>query len=339
MDTINLFDIDLDNTKLFEETSFSNLHDCENNHDFCKKSINYHSTTFNNFVAIDVEHYYPQHLTICSIGLVKYIDGKLVDSYFSLIRPPFEYPSKKGKPCTRTHHLTEADLLGERTFDLILPEVEAFVGDFPLVAHNYGTERTCLRDASAYYGLKTRLDIDNISDTKLIAQIIEKELDIPVNIPYPHELTNVCKRFGVKPLQHHQAKDDAEMCGNLMVIFHNYIEHGVIPQIYLDSEIDELRKKVLSKFPTAIRTELVNKNPFYNQKFVITGYEDKQLKNALIDRLTFLGAKKTSGISGKTQLLVCGPKPGPSKLEQAELLGIQQIDEKKLYETLLSLYI
>lgn len=325
-----------------EEPLPKELYDCERDDESSSQSScrtkSFHANTYSDFVAIDVEHYYPQHLTLCSIGMVKYKNGKKVDSYSSLICPPFEYPGKKGKPCTRTHHLREKDFIGQRTFDLILPEIESFAGDLPLVAHNYGTERTCLRDAAAYYGLRTKLDIDNISDTKLIAQIVENDLSIQLSMQSPYELTNVCKRFGVKVLQHHKAIDDAEMCGNLMVTFHNFLKNGITPNVFLDDEIETLKQKVLSIEPAAISTDFVRNNLFYGQRIVISGLDDDCLKKELKDRLTFLGAKVTGDVSGKTQLLICGANPGPSKMDKAEQLGIPQMDEKTLYETLLSIY-
>ena len=49
------------------------------------------STLPKSFVAIDFETLYPQRVSVCSVGMVKYIDGKIVDKFYTLIRPTFDY--------------------------------------------------------------------------------------------------------------------------------------------------------------------------------------------------------------------------------------------------------
>ena len=44
------------------------------------------------------------------------------------------------------------------------------------------------------------------------------------------------------------------------------------------------------------------------------------------------GGKNSGSVSGKTAFLVAGDKSGPEKLKKAETLGIEVIDEQKLYE-------
>ncbi len=44
------------------------------------------------------------------------------------------------------------------------------------------------------------------------------------------------------------------------------------------------------------------------------------------------GGKNSSSVSGKTDYLLCGTKPGPEKLKKAAGLGVEVIDEKKLRE-------
>jgi len=43
------------------------------------------------FVSFDFENLFPQRVTACSVGMVKYKNGVIVDTYYTLIRPPFEY--------------------------------------------------------------------------------------------------------------------------------------------------------------------------------------------------------------------------------------------------------
>ena len=183
------------------------------------------------FVSIDFETLYAQRVSACSVGMVKYKDGKQVDRYYSLIRPPFEYEGKKGFALTHIHGFREEDLVKERTMKSILPEIEKFVGDLPLVAHNASVEKGCLRDTIAFYGLKTSLKYENIYDTLYLSKDVEKQLDIYEEGEGTHTLDAVCRRFGVCEQHHHNALNDAEMCGNLILAFKAALENGHVVQL------------------------------------------------------------------------------------------------------------
>ena len=105
------------------------------------------------FVSFDFENLFPQRVSACSVGMVKYMNGEIVDNFYKLIRPPFEYEGKRGPTLTWIHGFTENDFDDERTFAEILPEMEAFIEGLPLVAHNACVERACIRDACAYYNI------------------------------------------------------------------------------------------------------------------------------------------------------------------------------------------
>lgn len=174
----------------------------------------------NSFVAIDFETFYSNPLTACSVGLVKFVDGVIVDKYYSLIKPPFDFPNKKGVPNTHIHGFTEEMLVNERTFDLIYPEIAGFIGNMPLVAHGSGMERACILYCCTHYGIGQTIDISLMIDTYPLSRAIEDEFGIEATGERAHSLVNVCKRFRVNVLEHHHALNDAVMCGELMVKLH-----------------------------------------------------------------------------------------------------------------------
>ena len=178
------------------------------------------------FVSIDFETLYSQRVSACSIGMVKYRDGKKVDQYYSLIRPPFDYPGKSGQVLTWVHGISEDDVRNEKTFAELLPEIENFVGGLPLVAHNASVEKCCIRDVCAYYEIETKLDYNNILDTLPLSREAEAKVGIQVEGQGTHSLDAVCCRFNVPVLNHHNALEDAEMCGNLMVKFREILVEG-----------------------------------------------------------------------------------------------------------------
>ena len=178
------------------------------------------------FVSIDFETLYSQRVSACSIGMVKYLDGEKVDQYYSLIRPPFDYPGKSGQVLTWVHGISEDDVRYEKTFAELLPEIERFVDGLPLVAHNASVEKCCVRDACAYYEIETSLDYENIYDTLPLSRDVEAKLGLQVEGQGTHSLDVVCGRFNVPVLNHHNALEDAEMCGNLMVKFRELLAEG-----------------------------------------------------------------------------------------------------------------
>lgn len=189
-----------------------------------KKSIAKELPT--DYVSIDFETLYSQRVSACSIGMVKYREGKKVDQYYSLIRPPFDYPGKSGQVLTCVHGISEDDVRNEKTFAELLPEIEAFVDGLPLVAHNASVEKCCIRDVCAYYEIDTKLEYENIFDTLPLSREAEAKLGLQVEGQGTHSLDAVCHRFDVLVLNHHNALEDAEMCGNLMVKFREILVEG-----------------------------------------------------------------------------------------------------------------
>lgn len=282
------------------------------------------------FVGIDFETLYPQRVSACSIGLVKYIDGVIVDRYYSLIRPPFDYPGKCGRALTWVHGLTEEMVQDAKTFAELLPEIEAFVDGLPLVAHNACVERACIREASAYYGIGTKLDFENIFDTLVLSRQAEEKLGICEQGPGTHQLDTVCKRFGISGANHHNALADAEMTGNLMVVFEKILVGGEKVEIKKTASVPREKYNPEDKIQ---RTDLdcVADNPFKNQVIVLTGFA-KADSQEYAHKLNELGAIIKDSVSGKTNILITGYNAGPSKMQKAQELGIRIIPEEEFLE-------
>ena len=178
------------------------------------------------FVSIDFETLYSQRVSACSIGMVKYRDGKKVDQFYSLIRPPFDYPGKSGQILTWVHGISEDDVKKEKTFAELLPEIENFVEELPLVAHNASVEKCCIRDVCTYYEIETKLDYNHFLDTLQLSREAEAKVGLTVEGQGTHSLDAICSRFNVPVLNHHNALEDAEMCGNLIVKFREILVEG-----------------------------------------------------------------------------------------------------------------
>lgn len=292
------------------------------------------------FVAIDFETLYPQPVSACSVGMVKYKNGKLVDHYYSLIKPPKEYKGKKGTANTRIHHITEAQVEFERTMAEIIPEMERFAEGLPLVAHHATTEKCCIKDTAEFYGFETNLDYCNIYDTQDISELIEITDGFLISGTNSHTLDSVCNRFGVVEQEHHNALDDARVCGDLFNIFIQKLGEGYeikwpLKEVFFHS-VDSKKTKPFAKEKyrpedQKQRTDIdtIPNNKFKGKAVCLTGFTETESQE-YGHTLHLLGATLKKSVSGKTDVLICGPKPGPSKIAQAKELNIEIINEEEL---------
>ena len=278
------------------------------------------------FVSIDFEKYYSQAISACSVGLVKFINGEIVDRYYTLIRPPFENPLLNGLSLERINNITRNMLEGERPFNEILPEMEDFIGGLPLVAHNAYIERDCIAKTAKYYGMSTYLPVNDIIDTYRLALDVEAVLDLKVERrKHAHSLDTVCTRFNVPLLEHHNALDDAIMCGNLLLALSASAEGKSIVQPVEVTHIERPKIKPEDKQQRTDFEDIVD-NPFKNKVVVLTGFS-RDNSQTYAHKLHELGAIIKDSVTKKTNILITGYNAGPSKLAKAQELGVDILPE------------
>ena len=86
--------------------------------------------------------------------------------------------------------------------------------------------------------------------------------------------------------------------------------------------LDELRD--LKVWPQEERLENL---PLVGKSYIVTGTLESMGREEAEDKLRQLGATVTSSVAKNTTALIVGEKPGKSKLEKAEKLGLEKIDE------------
>ena len=158
-----------------------------------------------NFVTIDFETGKNSRESAISIGLVKFIDGKKVDSFYSLIKPPVMYIRPD---FTEIHGLTVEDVKDAPIFPQIWESaVKPFIGDLPLVAHNSPFDMSVLRGVLDWY----EMDVPDYEsyDTLRLSRAVWK-LD-------SYRLTDLGKHFGIT-YDAHNALEDSETCGKVLLL-------------------------------------------------------------------------------------------------------------------------
>lgn len=166
------------------------------------------------FCAIDFETANPQRGSVCAVGIAKYdaVTGRLVAKDGGLVRPP------KGldhfAPMNmRVHRISPRKIEAARngqgaiTWDVVLPWLVSFVGTDLLVAHNAAFERSVVRAASEAMGLA-------VPPLRIACSVKIAKRELPELTQ--HKLPIVASHLGVVQTSHHDAADDALVCGGIM---------------------------------------------------------------------------------------------------------------------------
>lgn len=161
------------------------------------------------FVAIDVETANYERTSICSIGAVKVKDGKVVDTFYELVKPEPEYYVWR---FTHTiHGISKSDTENARTFDAVWHDLHPWLEGLPLVAHNKAFDESCIRACHRVY----RMDYPEYQFfcTYLMARKAIRKTAIG-----SYSLPVVCRYLGIDFTDHHQALPDAEACAKIAMI-------------------------------------------------------------------------------------------------------------------------
>src|SRR5215217_5728329 len=156
-------------------------------------------TAMKNYIAIDVETASSDKESICSIGVIKFIDGKAVSHKSSLINPECEFNFYN----TKVHGITASMIENAPTWEQFYPTFAEFIDNEILVAHNASFDRDAINKMSIKYHLPV---LNNNWVCTLKAA--KRELDIQKwNLPF------VMLHLGYEVLEHHNAYNDAISCG------------------------------------------------------------------------------------------------------------------------------
>ena len=159
-----------------------------------------------NFTAIDFESANSSPSSPCAVGLVKVFDGKIVDSYQSLIQPP--YPHDWFSPDNiRIHGIKPADVVSAPSWEATLSEMLEFISDDVLVAHNASF------DMSVLLGSIETIDAD-IPDLQYGCSLIMARKTYNLE---SYRLNSVAYAIGHEDFDHHDALADSDACARIVI--------------------------------------------------------------------------------------------------------------------------
>lgn len=152
------------------------------------------------FVAFDFET--SNGKNPCSIGIAEFKDGKLIDEYYSLIKPKDLYFNPYAQA---VHGIQVEEVLNEREFPEVWKDIAHFFINKKVVAHNYQFDMGVLNHCFKLYSLP-KIDF-NIDCTLKLSR---RYLDLP-----NYKLSSVASHFNIKQDNYHNAMEDALVCGKI----------------------------------------------------------------------------------------------------------------------------
>lgn len=268
----------------------------------------------NSFVAIDFETANSKYYSACEIGLVKVVDNQIKDRFHSLIKPPDNSYTIAN---TLIHGITEEQTENAPTFAQVWPEIKSFIGNNCLVAHNINADLNILSHCLEYYGLE-KPSYESICTYKIFGTNLDRQA------------------FSIER-QYHNALIDAEACAKVYIKYLNNIKPDY-------SKCEQSKKSNLFDFSghekiesDYLKPDFENGDsecPFFRQKIVITGIFSNISRQEIAQMLKEKGADIDTSITDRTNFLIAGKDPGPSKIRTVETLikkgkSIQIISEQQ----------
>jgi len=156
------------------------------------------------YAAIDFETATSERNSACAVAIINIEDGKIIDEYYTLIRPPRnEYQWQT----IRVHGIKPKDTAKEKNFKEVWSEISSRLENRVIVAHNQSFDRSVLKHCMETYGLKN----PNIE--------IKKPWDCTLKLYQakgykPAGLSACCEVHNIE-LDHHNALSDAKACARL----------------------------------------------------------------------------------------------------------------------------
>ncbi|KXK27425.1 MAG: Excinuclease cho [candidate division WS6 bacterium OLB20] len=173
---------------------------------------------------------------VIEIGMVKVQNGKEIDRFNALINPEIPLPAF----ISRLTGITDHDLVSERTFAELIAEIDTFIGDSLLIAHNAAFDISFL--AAEFERAAFPRSFSYACSVKLSRRLYPAQRR--------HGLDHIIARLGLTVENRHRALDDA-------FVIHHFIERS--RQDHSDEQVmRHLAEITLEKHVSARNKPVVN---------------------------------------------------------------------------------
>ena len=175
-----------------------------------------------NFTAIDFETANGSSASPCAVGLVKVADGKIVDTFSTLIQPP--YPNDWfATGNIKVHGIRPEDVVSAPSWAQALEQMLEFIAGDDLIAHNAGFDMGVLKSS-------IELIDGQIPALRYGCSLIMARKTYNLE---SYRLNQVAYAIGHEEFDHHDALADSDACARIVI--HMAKRHEV-------SSLEELAK-------------------------------------------------------------------------------------------------
>ena len=260
------------------------------------------------YVALDVETANDFRGSICSIGLVKFQDGTIVDTYYTLINPETSFDIFN----ISIHGIKPEDVADAPTFPEVRQDIVDFIGSDIVVCHFAQFDMGALNDVYNKY----QLDYDDI---KYICSYRLAKVAMPGQLNY--KLKNLSKSLNIQ-LDHHNALSDAKASGlilnhllsansfsdlNDFLKEYRYDKTGLLGQHGFKRKKDAKYKDNLIYTPTEEEKAAMDPDHyFYGLYFCFTGKLERMTRKEANKAVALVGGVPEKGVTNHTNILVVG---------------------------------
>ncbi|MGX7244946.1 3'-5' exonuclease [Enterococcus quebecensis] len=158
-----------------------------------------------NFYSIDFETAsYAKH-SACSVALVKVENSKIVDEYYSLIKPETDFFWKN----IQVHGIKPEDVADAPKFPDVWKQIQGcFKPNSLVVAHNAPFDTGVLTGCLDYYGIDqpNYLSLCTVKTSRKLFPEMEN-----------HKLNTVCENLDIQLNNHHDALEDSRACAEILL--------------------------------------------------------------------------------------------------------------------------
>ena len=234
----------------------------------------------------------PDYDDIIEVGAIKVSDGKIVDTFQSLINPGYKIDSF----ITELTGITNDMLSAAPSIDTVLPIVDKFVGDSIIVGHNVNFDVNFLYDN--YMSILSKPFTNDFVDTMRIARKLFAD-------KHHHRLNDIIDYLDVDADNQHRALADCESTYKCYIKMYQLIIDKYGSDDNFVEEFKNSNKYSVSKLSTT-NTVFDETHPLYNKECVFTGVLDKLSRKDAAQLVYDIGGRCADNVTKTTDFLILG---------------------------------
>lgn len=270
-----------------------------------------------NFVALDVETAVGKRWSICQVGIAVVENGEITRTISKLVKPPQNEYSPWN---IRVHGILPEMTENQPEFPEVWKEIQPLINGKKLVAHNAAFDINCLQQTLEYYNLS----VPNF------------ECDCTFKIT-GQKLDAICNAYDIELINHHDATADAVACAKVYLKLLNGIEPDFSKMKTQSKKatgfsMPEGHERLCGDVLKPDLEHADSNSPFYAKKVVFTGVLNAIKRKDAADIVKKMGADIDTSITKRTNFVITGSKPGPSKMKKIQQFNSQGSDIQLVFE-------